>query len=77
MKYDGDTSAEEFLLRTYPGLDKPRFCHQIDFATEGCLLAAKTKKDAGAAAKGFSQRTNKITYLVRVACGLGLGLGSG
>ena len=65
------------MLSTYPGLDKPRFCHQIDFATEGCLLAAKTKKDAGAAARGFSQRTNKKTYLVRIASGLGSGSGLG
>jgi len=64
-RYEGDTSAEEWLQERYPDVHI-RFCHQIDFATEGVLLAAKTQAAAGAVGKLFSSRSNKKQYLAIV-----------
>ena len=53
-KYPGDLSVEDWLERKYVEnnkWDQVRFCHQLDNATSGVLLAAATKKAAAAAAK--------------------------
>ena len=53
-KYPGDLSVEDWLERKYVGnnkWDQVRFCHQLDNATSGVLLAAASKKAAAAAAK--------------------------
>ncbi|KAK3263370.1 hypothetical protein CYMTET_27820, partial [Cymbomonas tetramitiformis] len=50
----------------YPKLDKIRFCHQLDFATSGLLLAAKSQKAAGAVGKLFKTREISKQYMAIV-----------
>eukprot|EP00242_Pyramimonas_sp_CCMP2087_P015273 CAMPEP_0198221004 /NCGR_PEP_ID=MMETSP1445-20131203/81767_1 /TAXON_ID=36898 /ORGANISM="Pyramimonas sp., Strain CCMP2087" /LENGTH=402 /DNA_ID=CAMNT_0043898969 /DNA_START=97 /DNA_END=1305 /DNA_ORIENTATION=+ len=64
-QYDGDTSAEEWLQARYPDAYL-RFCHQIDFATEGVLLAAVTQSAAAEVCKNFEKHRNKKQYLALV-----------
>lgn len=65
-KYPGDLSVEDWLERRYPHWDTVRFCHQLDNATSGVLVAASNKRAAGAAAKLFRERKAKKTYLAVV-----------
>jgi 23S rRNA-/tRNA-specific pseudouridylate synthase len=43
-----------------------RPCHQIDYATSGCLLIARSRKAAAIASKAFEDRQVKKTYLAIV-----------
>lgn len=45
------------------GLGALRFCHQLDAATSGLLLAAKDRKAAAAACRLFEQRRARKQYL--------------
>ena len=45
-----------------------RPCHQLDFATSGCLLVARTRKAASVACRAFQERTTSKEY-VAVVCG--------
>ena len=65
-KYPGDLSVEDWLERRYPDWDTVRFCHQLDNATSGVLVAASNKRAAGAAAKLFRERRARKTYLAIV-----------
>ena len=60
-KFAGDTSCKEFLGARFPNTTL-RFCHQLDFATSGILLAATTKPAAAAAAAAFAARTARKEY---------------
>jgi len=65
-KYPGDVSCEDWLERRHPDWDPVRFCHQLDNATSGVLVAAASKRAAAAAAKLFRERRAKKTYLAIV-----------
>lgn len=65
-KYPGDLSVEDWLEARYPDWDTIRFCHQLDNATSGVLVAASNKRAAGAAAKLFRERKAQKTYLAIV-----------
>lgn len=65
-KYPGDLSVEDWLERRHPRWDTVRFCHQLDNATSGVLVAASNKRAAGAAAKLFRERKASKTYLAIV-----------
>ena len=65
-KYPGDLSVEDWLERRHPDWDTVRFCHQLDNATSGVLVAASNKRAAGAAAKLFRERRARKTYLAIV-----------
>ena len=43
-----------------------RFCHQIDYATSGILVVAKSNAAAGACAKLFRDRTTEKEYTALV-----------
>lgn len=45
-----------------------RPCHQLDFATSGVLLVARTRKAASVACRAFQERTTSKEY-VAVVCG--------
>ena len=57
---------EDWLERRHPDWDTVRFCHQLDNATSGVLVAASNKRAAGAAAKLFRERRARKTYLAIV-----------
>jgi len=65
-KYPGDLSVEDWLERRHPHWDTVRFCHQLDNATSGVLVAASSKQAAGAAAKLFRERKARKSYLAIV-----------
>ena len=52
--------------QAHPDWDPVRFCHQLDNATSGVLVAASNKRAAAAVAKLFSERRAKKTYLAIV-----------
>ena len=70
-KWPGDdTSAEQWCLSLPPETAQwrdggmPRFCHQLDFATSGLLLAATSRRAAAAAALCFKNRSADKSYTV-------------
>jgi len=65
-QYIGDTSAEEWLEERYSELPGIGFCHQLDFATTGILLAAKSNPAAESVEKLFQKRQVRQSYLALV-----------
>jgi len=59
-----EITAADFLAAR--GLGTLRFCHQLDAATSGLLLAAKSRKAASAACGLFERRQARKQYLALV-----------
>lgn len=64
-KFAEEVTAADWLASAR-GFETLRFCHQLDAATSGLLLAARDKQAAGAAARHFSARSARKQYLALV-----------
>ncbi|CAN0043690.1 unnamed protein product, partial [Phaeothamnion confervicola] len=50
------------VARLCAEMDVMRFCHQLDYATSGILVTAKSQEAAGKCAALFRKRTAEKTY---------------
>lgn len=62
--FELELTAADWLMSR--GLTTLRFCHQLDAATSGLLLAAKTRAAANAASRLFEGRQARKQYLALV-----------
>jgi len=68
FRLDGDfaVTVNKFVRGRIPKLDKPRWIHQLDFATSGVLCIGLKKLSAGNACGLFRERLTRKFYLALV-----------
>lgn len=70
--WEGERSVQQYLLDAHPEVGTSegtvRLCHNLDFATSGVLVAAKSREAAADVSKCFASRTARKLY-----CGLVFG----
>jgi 23S rRNA-/tRNA-specific pseudouridylate synthase len=61
-----ERTCSGWLRKHRPEIEVLRFCHQIDYATSGILVFAKSAKAAGDCARLFRERTVSKEYTALV-----------
>ena len=70
-RWDGELSLRDWLKQQHPettteGGDEVRLCHNLDFATSGVIVAAKSRLAADAVSRTFREREARKLYAALV-----------
>jgi tRNA pseudouridine32 synthase/23S rRNA pseudouridine746 synthase len=69
-RWAGERSVQQYLLERHPltatAEGTVRLCHNLDFATSGLLVAAKSRQAAADVSRCFAERTASKLYLALV-----------
>lgn len=63
---DFDVTVEKLVHQLVPNLDKPRWIHQLDYATSGVIAVGLNRVAAGNAGRLFANRKTRKFYLAVV-----------